>query len=104
MYFLRRRHGRKPQTDQNRDQRRDRPPATVQASAMRPSAMPPSAMQIYGEPGETVTPRPVVITKARRARPELAEADDCKPAGTFRAGTLHIAARAADAGASHGKL
>jgi hypothetical protein len=59
---------------------------------------------MYAEPEETATPRPVVITKARRARPELAEADGCKPAGTFRAGTLHIAARAAGAGASHGKL
>lgn len=90
MYFLRRRHGRKPQSDQ----RRNNPPVAVQ----------PAALPIYAEPEENVSPRPVVITKARKARPELTEVSDCKPAGTFRAGTLHIPARADGGGASHGKL
>ena len=79
MYFLRRRHGRKPQSDQ----RRDKPPAPIQAQA--------SAMPIYAEPEEITPPQPVVVTKTRRSRAALAESDDCKPAGTFRAGTLHIA-------------
>lgn len=96
MYFLRRRHGRKSQSDQSRDQRRDKPPVVTQAPATQAPAMP-----IYAEAEENTAPRPVVITKTRRARTELPESDDSKPAGTFRAGTLHIA-RVNETGASHG--
>ena len=93
MYYLRRRHGRKPQSDQSRD----KPPAAVTTQA-------PPAMPIYAESEETQPPRPVVvITKTRRARTALPESDDSPPAGTCRAGTLHIA-RANESGASHGKI
>lgn len=93
MYYLRRRHGRKPQSDQSRD----KPPAAVTTQA-------PPAMPIYAEPDETQPPRTVVITKTRRARTAQPESDDdSPPAGTFRAGTLHIA-RANESGASHGKI
>ncbi|MEO8202609.1 MAG: hypothetical protein ABI630_02005 [Betaproteobacteria bacterium] len=82
MYFLRRRHGRKPQS--NRDN----------ALPVLPVYAEPSA---YAEIEEVVVPKPVVITKARRARVADTDASDCKPAGSFRAGTLHIAkAREAD--------
>lgn len=104
MYFLRRRHGRKTQSDQSRDQRRDKPPAAAQVPAMPVYAEPEQdpARPIYAEPEETEPPRPVVIKKARRSRADQAEIDDCKPAGTFRAGTLHIA-RIPSSGASQGK-
>lgn len=84
MYFLRRRHGRKPQSE-------------------TPRESPPVAAPLeYAEPQEIEPPRPVVIRKAKRPRVAAAE-DDCKPAGTFRAGTLHIA-RAVETAARHGKL
>ncbi len=91
MYFLRRRHGRKPGSDQ----RRDKPPAVAQQQH-QPQ---PPAMPIYAEPEEISPPQPVIKTKPRRARVELGE-DDVKPAGTFRAGTLHIA-RASEGAARH---
>ena len=91
MYFLRRRHGRKPGSDQ----RRDKPPAVAQQQ-QQPQ---PPAMPIYAEPEEISPPQPVIKTKPRRARVELGE-DDVKPAGTFRAGTLHIA-RASEGAARH---
>lgn len=91
MYFLRRRHGRKPGSDQ----RRDKPPAVAQQQ-QQPQ---PPAMPIYAEPEEISPPQPVIKTKPRRARVELA-VDDVKPAGTFRAGTLHIA-RASEGAARH---
>ena len=56
-------------------------------------------MPIYAEPEEISPPQPVIKTKPRRARVELGE-DDVKPAGTFRAGTLHIA-RASEGAARH---
>ena len=93
MYFLRRRHGRKPGSDQRADQRRDKPPAVVQQQQQPP------AMPIYAEPEEHTPPQPVIKTKPRRARVELPE-DDFKPAGTFRAGTLHIA-RGSEGAARH---
>ena len=97
MYFLRRRHGRKPGSDQRADQRRDKLPAVVQQQ-QQPPAMPP-AMPTYAEPEEHTPPQPVIKTKPRRARVELPE-DDFKPAGTFRAGTLHIA-RGSEGAARH---
>ena len=102
MYFLRRRHGRKTQSDQSRDQRRDKPPAAVTPAFGTPAVAQAPAFPVYVEPEEAEPPRPVVIKKARRSREALAEADDCKPAGTFRAGTLHIA-RIPSSGASQGK-
>lgn len=89
MYFLRRRHGRKNQTDQRA--RRGNPPPTLQGETQQ------MQQQAYPEPAEyqqeeLVAPRPVVVTKARRARVEMPEeANDFTPAGTFRSGTLHIA-------------
>lgn len=91
MYFLRRRHGRKPGSDQ----RRDKPPAVAQ----QPQQHQPPAMPIYAEPEEVPPPQPVIKTKPRRARVELPE-DDFKPAGTFRAGTLHLA-RGSEGAARH---
>ncbi len=101
MYFLRRRHGRKPQSDQSRDQRRDKPPGAVNTQA--PPATMTNAEPVYAELEQTQAPRPVVITKARRARTALPQPEDTPPAGTFRAGTLHIA-RANETGASPGKI
>lgn len=77
MYFLRRRHGRKPPTEA----RRDTPPAVLPPTYHDPEPDP----QLPPEPA-----RPVVITKTKRQRVAEAAEEDFKPAGTFRAGTLHI--------------
>ncbi len=84
MYFLRRRHGRKPQSET----RRESPPVAAPLE--------------YAEPQEIEPPRPVVIRKAKRPSVAVAEDEDRKPAGTFRAGTLHIA-RAAETDARQGE-
>jgi len=93
MYFLRRRHGRKPP-----EARRDtQEPRHAQTEAPAPYEAP----EVEREP---VTPaRPKVITKARRQRTAQPGEEDCKPAGTFRAGTLHLD-RPAESDARHGKL
>jgi hypothetical protein len=81
MYFLRRRHGRKPQPDARRE--------TVPAPA---AFVPHSEPQPHYAEAEQPEPiRPVVIKKAKRPRITTPAEDDCKPAGTFRSGTLHIA-------------
>jgi hypothetical protein len=92
MYFLRRRHGRKS----NSDTRRDSPP---------PVSAPPQYIEpepFSAELEEPAPPKPVVIKKAKRPRIESTAEEDCKPAGTFRSGTLHIA-RATRSEQSHGK-
>jgi len=89
MYFLRRRHGRKPPPEA----RRESPPAQAPVIYEAPEPLP-----------EPVAPaRPKVITKARRQRIDSPAEEDCKPAGTFRAGTLHLG-RNAEVHARHGKL
>ena len=88
MYFLRRRHGRKPQPDARRD------------TAPVPS---PERKPVYVDEELNEPIRPVVITKAKRARVTAPEKGDCTPAGTFRSGTLHIA-RNARSEPQHGKV
>lgn len=100
MYFLRRRHGRKPQSEARRDAAPVGPNSGPSArfdsavnarhnSANESGALPESQSP-YPEAEEP--PRPVVIKKAKRQRVAAPlPDDDCKPAGTFRAGTLHIA-------------
>jgi hypothetical protein len=85
MYFLRRRHGRKPPPEARRD-----------AAPLEPQ--PP-----YPESEEVAPPKPVVITKAKRPRITSPEDDECKPAGTFRSGTLHIA-HGGNGNEHHGKV
>ena len=92
MYYLRRRHGRKPQSAQ----RSDTPPV------VQPEVAPLDPQSGYPEPQDLAPPRPVVITKPRRPRVDTPEDENCPPAGTFRAGTLHIA-RAIQSSASHGE-
>jgi hypothetical protein len=93
MYFLRRRHGRKPP-----EARRHTP---------EPQPAQPEAPARYEAPEaehEPVAPaQPKVITKTRRQRTAQPGEEDCKPAGTFRAGTLHLD-RPADSHARHGKM
>lgn len=88
MYFLRRRHSRKPQSEA----RRSDPP--VQGGPLE-------VTDAYHEPEPAEPPKPVVITKAKRQRVADPEDGDCKPAGTFRSGTLHIA-RSPRSEPSHG--
>ncbi len=103
MYFLRRRHGRKNQSDQ-RARRGNPPPQAMQGEPQQMMHQPYPEPVEYRQEEELVAPRPVVITKTRRARVEMPEeANDFAPAGTFRAGTLHIA-HAAQAAERHGKL
>jgi len=89
MYFLRRRHGRRPPPEA----RREIPP--VQAPAAYEPPKP--------EPEPVAPARPKVITKTRRQRIDSPSDEGCKPAGTFRAGTLHLD-RNAESHARHGKL
>jgi len=86
MYYLRRRHGRKPQSAERREQ-----PLGVASTIddRKPDQPPPR--------------RTVVITKPKRVRVALPEDEDCMPAGTFRAGTLHVP-QAAEGAPNHGKL
>lgn len=93
MYFLRRRHGRKPPTEARRETLPAQAPATYEAPEREREP----------EPEPVAPPRPKVITKAKRQRIALPGEEDCKPAGTFRAGTLHLDRRA-EAHARHGKL
>ena len=88
MYFLRRRHGRKPP-----EARREMPPAETPVPHEAP----------YAEPEPIAAARPTVITKTRRQRTALTAQEDCKPAGTFRAGTLHLE-RSAEPQARHEKM
>ncbi len=89
MYFLRRRHGRKPPPEARREVPQPEAPARYEAP----------------EPGHEASPSPTpkVITKPPRHRIEPESEAGCKPAGTFRAGTLHID-RSQPAEASHGKM
>lgn len=89
MYFLRRRHGRKPPTGARREVQPPEVPARYEAPEPEHEASPP--------------PTPKVITKPPRHRIELESEADCKPAGTFRAGTLHID-RSQPSDARHGKM
>jgi hypothetical protein len=84
MYFLRRRHGRKPQTP--RDTQPRAPVESPAAGYPADQALPDPAEFEPAEPA-----RPVVVTKTKRQRAVTPEQDDVKPAGTFRSGTLHIA-------------
>jgi hypothetical protein len=93
MYFLRRRHGRKSNSDTRRD---TPPPASPPAQFMEPEPV------YAAELEEPVAPKPVVIKKAKRPRIESTAEEDCKPAGTFRSGTLHLA-RASRSEPTHGK-
>jgi len=91
MYFLRRRHGRKAPPEA----RREAPQAEAPVRHEPP--------EDRFEP-ESVTPaQPKVITKTRRAPMASPSEEDCKPAGTFRAGTLHLH-RPAESHARHGKM
>lgn len=89
MYFLRRRHGRKPPSEA----RRETPPAEA----------PTRYETLDPEPDQIAPARPTVITKTKRPRVASASDDNCKPAGTFRAGTLHLD-RSAEPQSRHGKL
>jgi hypothetical protein len=75
MYFLRRRHGRKPP-----EARRETPPAETPVRYEASQA---------AEPEEIAPARPTVITKRRQRIASPAE-EESKPSGTFRAGTLHL--------------
>ena len=113
MYFLRRRHGRKPQPDARRDAAPMGPNSGPSAgpnsgveaglqSAIDSGALQEPQLAYPDAPPEP--PRPLVIKKTKRQRaatppPE----DDCKPAGTFRSGTLHIA-HGSGSEPQHGKL
>jgi hypothetical protein len=100
MYFLRRRHGRKPQPDA----RRETSPAPAPAPFVSHSEVPHSQPEPHFSEADQAEPiRPVVIKKAKRARIATPVEDDCKPAGTFRSGTLHIANGARNQ-PQHGKL
>jgi hypothetical protein len=90
MYFLRRRHGRKPAPEARREPEQPAAPGRFEEPERESHPMP-------------IAPaRPKVVTKARRQR-VTAQEDDCKPAGTFRAGTLHLD-HSAESQAGHGKL
>ena len=91
MYFLRRRHGRKTPTEP----RREAPQAEVPA--------PYEPAQARFDPEPVAPAQPKVITKTRRPRIASPEEEDCKPAGSFRAGTLHLQHRAVSQ-SRHGKL
>ena len=78
MYFLRRRHGRKPQSEARAEPRREAPPA------------PPETSMDFVEQDAAEPPKPVVITKPKRQRVLPGTDEDAKP-GTFRSGTLHLA-------------
>lgn len=76
MYFLRRRHGRKPSPEA----RRETPPAEV-----------PTRHEAQEQEPEQIAPAPPkVITKTKRQPVTSPSDEDCKPAGSFRAGTLHL--------------
>lgn len=96
MYFLRRRHGRKTHPEARRET--PQPPAAVrdEVPANR-EEMSEAELENLGPP------RPTVITKVRRPQSAAPADDDCKPAGTFRAGTLHID-RSAQSQERHGKI
>ena len=95
MYFLRRRHGRKPHSEARRDPSPAEAPARNEPHARNEAP--------YLEPDQVTAVRPTVITKPKRPRVATpAEGADCKPAGTFRAGTLHLDRPAEQA--RHGKL
>lgn len=95
MYFLRRRHGRKPQPDARRD---TAPVPSPVSNAPSSEHETPYADEEHNEPI-----RQVVITQAKRPRVTAPEKGDCKPAGTFRSGTLHIAGNARSE-PQHGKV
>ena len=91
MYFLRRRHGRKPPPEA----RRVAPRAEVPARNV--------TLEAESESEPVAPARPKVITKPRHQRIASPGQEDCKPAGTFRAGTLHLE-RPAESQAKHGKM
>jgi hypothetical protein len=91
MYFLRRRHGRKASPEARREAPQAEAPARYEPPQARSEAEPIAPAQ------------PKVITKARRPSIASPSEEDCKPAGTFRAGTLHLE-RPAQSQARHGKM
>jgi hypothetical protein len=91
MYFLRRRHGRKTPPEARREAPQAEPPARYEPAPDRFDPEPIAPLQ------------PKVITKAKRQRIASPDEEDCKPAGTFRAGTLHLQ-RPAVSQSRHGKL
>ena len=102
MYFLRRRHGRKPPPDAQRQPHAD----TLVTHDTRnevPRDDGRAPLEFHADPEPVAPPQPKVITKTRRPRVAVPEEADCKPAGTFRAGTLHLD-RASHSQARHGKV
>lgn len=103
MYFLRRRHGRKPPPGVQRQPQAAEvlPTHDTRDEQRRDGGRAP--LEFHTDPEPIAQVQPKVITKARRPRVAAPENGDCKPAGTFRAGTLHLD-RASHSQARQGKL